>query len=228
MLTKPHMFNSAEFSQSLAQKITVSGLIVSHDIQQQLLQFLQLLAKWNQTYNLTSVCDPEKMITQHVLDSLAILPYIQGKRILDVGSGAGLPGIPLALVLPQMQFVLLDSNGKKTRFLTHVVQSLKIPNIQVMQTRVEELKNVECFDIVMARAFSSLHDFLQKTQHLCCNDGKFLAMKGAHPTDEIKEIPAGFKLEAVHPLKVPGLDAQRCLVCVTKEQVGDIITPTRS
>ena len=183
-------------------------------MKQQITEYLALLNKWNAAYNLTAVRDPAEMFAKHVLDSLAIGPFLQGKNIVDVGSGAGLPGIPLALTYPELQFTLLDSNGKKTRFLTHVVHTLNIPNVQVVQARVEQFKPTHCFDTIVARAFSSLADFLQKTKHLCCADGRFLAMKGQYPAAELAAISSEFKVLASHELSITGLDATRHLICL--------------
>lgn len=182
-------------------------------IQQQLADYLALLQKWNKTYNLTSIDDPAVMTTRHIADSLSISPFLIGQRILDVGTGAGLPGIPLALSHPDKEFFLLDSNGKKIRFLQHVVQTLKLNNVHPVQARVEKFNSTACFSTIMSRAFSSLADFVAKTRHLCCPDGLLLAMKGTYPTDELTALGNEFKV-TVHPLTVPGLQAERHLVCI--------------
>lgn len=198
----------------LGGKLSQANYAIDSAVQHQLTEYLLLLAKWNQAYNLTSVRDVREMVTQHIVDSLSVASFVHGKRILDIGTGAGLPGIPLALQMPEREFVLLDSNGKKTRFLTHVIQTLKIKNVTVVQARAEAFKPEVCFDSVITRAFSSLAEFLEKTQSLCCSDGLFLAMKGNYPTEELVEISEQFNVVAVHPLQVAGLDAQRHLVVI--------------
>lgn len=215
---------STEFSHLktiLAAKLAAANYPVSDLVQEQLLHYLFLLNKWNRTYNLTSVREPEEMITQHILDSLSITPYLQGERILDVGSGGGLPGIPLALTHPHYHFVLLDSNGKKTRFLHHVITSLGIKNVEVVQERVEKFISTTGFNTIVARAFSSIIDFLLKTQHLCCADGVFLAMKGHYPTGELVAVNDHFKVLGVTALHVPGMAAERHVVCIGLNHDGN-------
>ncbi len=182
--------------------------------EQRLIDYLLLLERWNQAYNLTSVHNIADMVPLHILDSLAITPYLQGKRIIDVGTGAGLPGIPLAITQPDRTFVLLDSNGKKTRFLFQVQQQLNLTNIEIVQERIEHYRPAQCFDTVVSRAFSDLNDFGHKTQHLCCPTGQWLAMKGHYPTEELAALSADFQVLAVHELTVPELNAQRHLVCL--------------
>ena len=179
--------------------------------QQKLIDYVLLLHKWNKSYNLTSIRTLEEIMTRHILDSLAIVPYIYGKRILDVGSGAGLPGIPLALALPKKQFVLLDSNTKKVCFLTHVISVLEINNVEVIHARIEKYFPEQKFDSIITRAFSSLRDMLYKTKHLYSPEGCLLAMKGKYPEQELQEID---KSVIVRKIEVPGLDAERNLVCL--------------
>ncbi len=187
-------------------------------IEEQLMHYLDLLARWNKVFNLTSICDPTKMILLHILDSLSIHPYVHGTRIIDVGTGAGLPGIPLALVQPEKQFVLIDSNNKKTRFLTHVVLELKLNNVEIIHSRCEDLHSEKLFDSILSRAFTSLRVMLETTQHLLNRQGVFLVMKGLYPEQEIRDIPQGFELLAVHKLAIQGLNAERHLVCLAKEE----------
>lgn len=175
-----------------------------------LLAYLDLLVRWNQTYNLTAVRDPAQMVTRHLLDSLAVLPHVRGDTLADLGSGAGLPGIPLAIALPGLKVTLVDSNGKKARFLREAVRSLPLPNARIEQVRVEELQGT--FDCITARAFASLADMLAWGGHALASDGVWLAMKGQIEADELAQVPAGFRVAAVHALDVPGLDAQRHLV----------------
>ena len=183
---------------------------------QRLLAFVRLLAKWNAAYNLTAVRDPEEMVTRHLLDSLVLLPYVQGPRVLDIGTGPGLPGIPLAVARPDCAFTLLDANAKKTRFVTQAVGELGLKNVEVVQTRVENYRPVEKFDTLVARAFSSIADMLKNTRHLCAPDGRFLAMKGVYPEAELAAIPAGYAVSEVVALKVPGLEAARHLAIITR------------
>lgn len=187
----------------------------SDDIQNQLLRYLEMLEKWNRVFNLTAVREAKEMVFRHILDSLSVNTYLHGNRILDVGTGAGLPGIPLAMVNPNKQFVLLDSNSKKTRFLTQTVFELKIPNVEVVHSRAEVYHPEECFDSIISRAFASIKVMLATTQHLICKHGHFLAMKGVYPEEEIQDIPEEFTMLGVHTLKIKGLDAERCLVVIT-------------
>jgi 16S rRNA (guanine527-N7)-methyltransferase len=200
----------------LAPALAALGLPLAAAGQQDLWQFIELLQQWNKAYNLTAVRDPEEMLTKHVLDSLAVLPFVRGARVLDVGTGAGLPGIPLAVARPELQFTLLDGNGKKTRFVTHAVAALALKNVEVLQARVEDYRPAVPFATVISRAFAALDDFVRLAGHTSAPGGRLLAMKGVRPDEEIQALPAGFRLVAVHPLKVPGLDAERCVVELEK------------
>lgn len=179
--------------------------------------YLALLARWNRAYNLTAVHDPAQMVTRHVLDSLAVLPFLQGSRVVDVGSGAGLPGIPLAVARPEARFVLLDSNSKKTRFLHQVAASLQLANVEVVHARVQAYRPALRFSSVISRAFASLADFINEAGHLCAPDGRLLAMKGTYPAEELARLPTGFRMVEVIPLQVPGLAAERHLVCLAPD-----------
>lgn len=181
-----------------------------------LTSYIEVLEHWNQRYNLTAVREPEQMVNRHVLDSLAAAPFLHGDNILDVGSGAGLPGIPLAVAFPERRFVLLDSNGKKIRFLTHAVTMLGLKNAEVVQARAKDYRPTEGFATVISRALASLAEFLGWTAHLGAPRGRWLAMKGKRPHAELQNLPAGFRLVKMHPLKVPGLDAQRCVVEINR------------
>jgi len=196
----------------LAAGTTALGLALGPETRQRLLQYIALLHKWNRVYNLTAVREPEKMVPQHILDSLAVLPYIEGARLVDVGSGAGLPGIPLALARPQLQVTLLDSNHKKTVFLQQAVIDLQLTNVTVVCARVEEFQPQERFDMVISRAFSDLGEFARLTRHLCAPGGMLLAMKGLHPYEEIAQLSAEVSVQSVVSLDVPGLGATRHLV----------------
>lgn len=200
----------------LQQALLDNQLDLSPDIQNQLLEYLKLLQQWNKVVNLTAIHDFRDMVMLHVLDSLSISRFLHGERIVDVGTGAGLPGIPLALIHPEKVFVLLDSNNKKTRFLNQVVIDLKIKNIHVVHSRAEDFHPDKCFDSIVSRAFASLKDMLSATAHLICADGQFLAMKGQYPELEIQEVPDAFRVLRVHALRINGLNAERHLVCIEK------------
>ncbi|MEN9916455.1 MAG: ribosomal small subunit methyltransferase [Pseudomonadota bacterium] len=198
----------------LVKQLKQNQLHIDDVTSKKLIEYVLLLHKWNQIYNLTSVRDPLQMLSKHILDSLAISPYLQGPRILDVGSGAGLPGLPLALTHPQYRFALLDSNGKKTRFLTHVMQTLMINNVEIISSRVEKYSPTNCFNCIVSRAFSQLNEFLHKTKHLCCKDGVFLAMKGKYPSEEINALGTDFKLIDTQALQIAGLEQKRHVLII--------------
>jgi 16S rRNA (guanine527-N7)-methyltransferase len=184
-----------------------------------LLDYLALLSKWNRVYNLTAITEPTAMLTRHILDSLSIAPYLQGSTVIDVGSGAGLPGIPLALCFPEKEFVLLDSNNKKTRFLTQAVTELHLNNTTVVHSRVELLTHSKGFDCILTRAFAPLNAMIASTQHLCGQGGQIFAMRGASPsTEELGQIRDwSYK---VLPLQIPKLHEQRHLILLERNQRG--------
>jgi 16S rRNA (guanine527-N7)-methyltransferase len=181
--------------------------------------YLFLLKKWNKVYNLTSITTAKAMVIRHVLDSLSISEYLQGKRIIDVGTGAGLPGIPLAICNPDIHFVLLDSNGKKERFLQQAKIELRLRNIEIVGERVEDYKPASLFDSVISRAFSSLNEFLTMTKHLACGNAVYIAMKGVYPLTELDSISKDFYLDKVEKLLVPGLNADRHAICAKMRRV---------
>ncbi|MFM2482372.1 16S rRNA (guanine(527)-N(7))-methyltransferase RsmG [Celerinatantimonas sp. YJH-8] len=183
---------------------------------EQLIQLVQLLDKWNKAYNLTSVRDPKEMLTRHILDSLVVSPYLQGQSFIDVGTGPGLPGLPLAIVNPDKQFVLLDSLGKRIRFITQVCHELKLTNVTPIQSRVEDYQNGPKFDGVLSRAFASLADMLQWCSHLPANHGKFYALKGIVPEPEIEALSDDFAVTDIIKLQVPRLEGQRHLVIIER------------
>ncbi|MCB1706285.1 MAG: 16S rRNA (guanine(527)-N(7))-methyltransferase RsmG [Halioglobus sp.] len=183
---------------------------------QQLLDYLALLAKWNRAYNLTAVREEAQMVTRHLLDSLAVAPFISGQRLIDVGTGGGLPGVPLAILFPGRSFDLLDSNGKKTRFLFQVKTALGLDNIAVHQARVESFPVAQPYDAVLSRAFASLQDMVHGCRHLLAPGGRFLAMKGALPAGELASVSAEYPECEVYPLRIPGLREQRHLVAITQ------------
>lgn len=197
----------------LAEGLACLNLALSATVRQRLLDYLVLVQKWNKVYNLTAVRDSDKMLTHHLLDSLAVVPHLQtAKTLLDVGSGAGLPGIPLALALPQMQVTLLDSNHKKCAFLKQALIELTLGNAQVICERVEKLQAAQRFDVVISRAFSDLPMFADRAGHLVAPHGVMLAMKGVQPSEEIAQLNGNFRLSGIAPLRIPGLCAERHLV----------------
>ena len=200
--------------QKLADGLSALPLELNTSVQHQLIDYLQLLVKWNRAYNLTAIRQPEQMVTRHLLDSLVVGPYLQGPRILDVGTGAGLPGIPLALAYPDLQFTLLDSNGKKIRFVTQAVAELGLANVDVIQSRIEAFQPECRFDTITARAFASIEELIGQTTRLLVDKGQYLIMKGVYPVAEVEAMPEGYQVEAVHQLKVPALDAERHLLIV--------------
>lgn len=181
---------------------------------ERLLDYVDVLMRWNTAYNLTAVRDAGEMVTRHLLDSLVVLPYVRGERLADLGAGAGLPGIPLALARSFSQVLLVDSNGKKARFLREAIRHLRLENAAVAESRVEAVPGE--FDCITARAFATLADMLTWGGHLLSADGRWLALKGRFPQDEIDQLPPGFEVEAVHRLNVPGLDADRHLVIIQR------------
>lgn len=195
--------------QRLQQGLEKLGLTIPQQIQQQLLDYLQLMLKWNRAYNLTAIRELDAMVIRHLLDSLSILPYIDRTRVLDVGTGAGLPGIPLALCMPDTQFVLLDSNGKKTRFLTQVKIELGIENVEIIHSRIEQYQPDIRFPLITCRAFAALNTVLDLTQHLVTSGSRVLAMKGR---EEMPALAAGYTQLAQHTLHVPWLNEERCLI----------------
>jgi len=202
------------------QKILQEGLqrldISSDESQlEALLKFIKLIEKWNKTYNLTAVRNREEMARLHILDSLSVLPYIKGNRVADIGTGAGLPGIPLAIFLPHVEFTLVDSNSKKTRFVQQAILELKLKNVTVIHARVESFQPETVFSTVMMRAFASLQDIMHLTKHLIDPLGILLAMKGQQPDAE--EIKALTTPSSIIQLNVPGVEAERCLIRIEGE-----------
>ncbi|MGC1855100.1 MAG: 16S rRNA (guanine(527)-N(7))-methyltransferase RsmG [Candidatus Aquirickettsiella sp.] len=208
------MVNFTQLHAELLNQLSQNHFDIREITSKKLIEYVMLLHKWNQIHNLTSIRDPLQMLSKHIIDSLAISPYLQGPNILDVGTGAGLPGLPLALTHPQYRFALLDSNGKKTHFLTHVIQTLMIVNVEIIPLRVEKYHPENCFNSIVSRAFSQLNKFLDKTKHLCCENGIFLAMKGQYPTEEIETLETDFKLIDTKALKIAGLDDKRNLLII--------------
>lgn len=201
-------------AEELQSGIAQLGITLITEAQRKLLEYLVLLHKWNKVYNLTAIRDPQQMVITHLLDSLVVLPHLWAGRWLDVGCGAGLPGLVLAIAQPDWQFTLLDSNSKKTSFVQQAVIELGVSNVSVHCERVEEWQPAERFDGIISRAFSELGEFLRNTRHLVAPHGRWAAMKGA-PAQELENVPDDCRVECVIPLQVPGLHAARSLVIAT-------------
>ncbi|HAU5068194.1 TPA: 16S rRNA (guanine(527)-N(7))-methyltransferase RsmG, partial [Citrobacter amalonaticus] len=190
----------------LSRLLADAGISLTDHQKNQLIAYVEMLHKWNKAYNLTSVRDPNEMLVRHILDSIIVAPHLQGERFIDVGTGPGLPGIPLSIVLPQAHFTLLDSLGKRVRFLRQVQHELKLDNITPVQSRVEEFPAEPPFDGVISRAFASLNDMVSWCHHLPGEKGCFYALKGQLPEDEIASLPPVFCVESVVKLQVPNLE----------------------
>lgn len=199
----------------LDRLLSQANLRLSEKQQQQLLDFVRLLDKWNKAYNLTSVRNPEEMLVKHILDSLVVSPHLNGTHFIDVGTGPGLPGIPLAIANPDKQFVLLDSLGKRITFIKNAVRELGLTNVTPVLSRVEAYQDAQ-FDGVLSRAFASLNDMVNWCYHLPNSAGKFYALKGIYAEAEVQEIEKAVKLENVIPLSVPELVGERHLVVLSK------------
>jgi 16S rRNA (guanine527-N7)-methyltransferase len=196
----------------LTAGIAALGLALPDAAEAKLLAYLTLLDKWNRVYNLTAVRDVERMVSHHLLDSLAAVPYFRGEAVLDVGSGGGLPGIPLAIARPQLQVTLIDSIAKKTAFLRQAKADLGLANVNVVTGRVEDYRPQSGFDVITSRAFSDLREFVTLTRHLLKPSGSWLAMKGLMPHEEIASLPDWVRVSANYELLVPGLGAGRHLI----------------
>jgi 16S rRNA (guanine527-N7)-methyltransferase len=200
----------------LRDGLATMGLSLDEDRQEKLLAFLGLLNKWNRAYNLTAVRDERVMVSRQLLDSLSILPWVTTDHLLDVGAGGGLPGIPLAIALPEKRFTLLDSNGKKTRFLNQCVLELGLKNVEVVHGRAEDCNPPEPFSQISSRAFTALENLVSWCGDLLANEGEFLAMKGQFPDDEVSALPAGWQVTSSHSLAVPGADGDRHLLVIAR------------
>jgi len=206
----------AELDRRLEKGVVELSLSLGREGRSKLLQYLALLEKWNQVYNLTAIRGREKMVSGHLLDCLAVIPYLTGTRLLDIGSGAGFPGIPVAVARPDIQVVLLDSNHKKAAFLRQAVTELQLKNATVVCERVEAWRAAEKFDCIISRAFAELAEFIALTKHLLAPGGVLAAMKGVYPFEEIERLPPDFRLRQVHAFAVPGLEAERHLVLIER------------
>ena len=198
----------------LTRLLDEAGISLTDHQKTQLVAYVAMLHKWNKAYNLTSVRDPDEMLIRHILDSIVVAPYLQGTRFIDVGTGPGLPGIPLSIVRPECHFTLLDSLGKRVRFLKQVQHELKLDNITPVQSRVEDFPAEPPFDGVISRAFASLTDMVSWCHHLPGVQGRFYALKGLIPSDEIALLPPELSVESIVELKVPHLEGERHLVVV--------------
>ncbi len=201
-------------SEKLEVLLSKTELEVTEKQKNQLIQLVELLNKWNKAYNLTSVRDPQQMLVKHIMDSIVVSPHLQGDSFIDVGTGPGLPGLPLAILNPDKQFVLLDSLGKRLRFIRQALLELGLKNVTTVQSRVEEYQPEQKFDVVLSRAFASLHDMLFWCKHLPNEQGHFLALKGQFPEAEVNQLEKPFEFVESIALQVPELEGERCLVKV--------------
>jgi 16S rRNA (guanine527-N7)-methyltransferase len=213
MLARPAL---DDLDERLAKGIAELRLAIDGEGRTKLLRQLALLAKWNRVHNLTAVRDGQKAVSVHLLDSLAVAPHLGEGRVLDVGSGAGFPGIPVAVARPDLEVVLLDSNHKKSAFLREAVAELSLKNAMVVCERVESWHPAEKFDCIISRALTEIAELVALTEHLLARGGVIAAMKSVHPFDEIERIPPGFRVRQVHALVVPGLGAERHLVLIER------------
>lgn len=203
-----------KFLSILEEGLSKNNLSLSDGQTQQLVTYLELMQTWNKVFNLTNITTPHDMVYLHIIDSLLINPFLHGKRFLDVGSGAGLPGIPLAILNPDLEWTLLDKNNKKTRFMRQAAAELQLLNVKIIHSRTEEFHPEQGFDSILSRAFASLTTFVDTTKHLLAEQGIFLAMKGKFPHDELSELPAARYNMRVEEIVLKGMDVERHIVCI--------------
>lgn len=203
-------------ARALEQGVEKLGLKLAPETESRLLAYLALLQKWNRVYNLTAIREAPKLVSHHLLDSLAVVTHLAGETVVDIGTGPGLPGIPIALARPDWHVTLLDSNHKKTAFLTQAVGELNIANAEVRRERVEQWRPAATFQVVISRAFAELADFVRLAGHLLAPGGRLAAMKGLNPHEEIAQLPEGFRVDRVVPLAVPGVEGERHLVLIER------------
>lgn len=203
----------------LSRLLADAGISLTDHQKNQLIAYVDMLHKWNKAYNLTSVRAPNEMLVRHILDSIVVAPHLQGERFIDVGTGPGLPGIPLSIVRPESHFTLLDSLGKRVRFLRQVQHELALKNITPVQSRVEDFPAEPPFDGVISRAFASLNDMVSWCRHLPGENGRFYALKGLLPEDEIAALPAPFQVDSIVKLAVPQLEGERHLVVIKPNKI---------
>ncbi|MBT79878.1 MAG: 16S rRNA (guanine(527)-N(7))-methyltransferase RsmG [Alteromonadaceae bacterium] len=208
--------DTVKLNEILLQGCEKLALDITTEQADKLTGYVQRIDKWNKAYNLTSVRDPEQMMVKHILDSLAVTRFVSGKRVIDVGTGPGLPGMPLAIMLPDIEFTLLDSLGKRVRFMKQCAFELGLTNVTPVHCRVEEHEPAQPYDIVLSRAFASLKDMLHWCQHLVDSSGVFFALKGQFPQSEIDEVSDHFQIGSVEALSVPDLTGERHLVTIRK------------
>lgn len=204
--------SGTELDPLLGAGASALGVPLTPDQRARLLRLVAELVEWNGRFNLTAIREPAEMVRKHLLDSLAVQPFILGERIADVGTGPGFPGLPLAVVNPARRFTLVEATAKKARFVEHAAATLGLDNVEVVNARAEAWKPSRPFDLVVCRALGKLHEFIRFAGHLCARDGRMLAMKGQYPEAELEAVPRGWRVVAVHRLDVPGLDAERHLV----------------
>ena len=222
------MIDNIKCEKALRDGVAKMNSVISDKKIQLLMAYLSEFVKWNKAYNLSSIRDPLVMVEKHLLDSLVLVPFLEKEikktidkqqplieRIIDVGTGGGLPGIPLAIIFPEIDFTLLDSNGKKTRFLFQVKTQLALKNVTIENTRVESYQPEKCFSIVMSRAFASLQDMVVGSGHLLLEGGRFWAMKGVYPENELRDCEKHAIVDAFYPLTVPNMDGERHLLVLT-------------
>lgn len=203
-------------ARALEQGVEKLGLKLAPGTEDRLLSYLELLQKWNRVYNLTAIREAPRLVSHHLLDSLAVVPHLTGETIVDIGAGPGLPGIPIALARPDWQVTLVDSNHKKTAFMTQAVAELNIANAEVRRERVEQWRPAATYQVVISRAFAELTDFVRLAGHLLAPGGRLAAMKGLNPHEEIAQLPQSFRVERVVPLVVPGVEGERHLVLIER------------
>ena len=201
---------------ALERGLAALGVPLAGEAQAKLADYLALIEKWNRVYNLTAIREPGQMLAHHVLDSLSVAPHLAGTSLADVGSGAGLPGIPLALARPQTTVTLIESSHKKAAFLKQAAIELALPNVEVVNARVEACDPAKRYDVVISRAFSDLPEFVTLAGRLCAEGGVLAAMKGVYPYEELAQLPAPYRMREVIALTVPGLDAERHLVLIDR------------
>ena len=209
---------NGSFSARLMGGAAALGVRLDEQQLARMLDYVETLARWNRVWNLTAIRDPADMLPRHLLDSLSVLPFLGGPAVADAGTGAGLPGIPLAIAAPCLHFTLIDANGKKIRFVTHAIGRLGLDNVTAEQVRLEHYRPARGFDTVVCRAFSSLAKLLQAAGHLCAPDGRVVALKGLRPESEIDALPQGWRVLGMHRIEVPGLDRERHVIEIARNK----------